>query len=191
MTRSQVKDRTHEAEVLGEWWTDNGNLLTLMARRFSGSASIWLNSKSNPVKIGCALHAGGVVREVRWEAPWREQTDAWKTQQRIHIASLIAAWHANMPSTAEAKLPSTVLGTFDIDGFRFAVEPSTAPEHAILSIVNVTGGLTPIADVLHENGRICGMTTRPGWKSTPDDRRRHWRREAENILTRAADEGQP
>lgn len=183
------RDRT-EFEVLGEWTVDSGNRLMLKARRSTGYASIWLDYRSQPVKIGYTLHAGGVVREVRWEPPWAEQTEAWKAQQRAHIASLIAAWHAEQPRTAKATvLPASVVGTFDVWGFRFAVEPSTASEHAVLSVVNVEGGLTPVADLLHEDGRICGMATRPGWKSTPEDRRRRWRLEAEAILTRAARRG--
>ncbi|GAA2170521.1 hypothetical protein GCM10010403_49290 [Glycomyces rutgersensis] len=181
--------RTTKSEVLGEWLTDNGNQLTLMARPGTGYASIWLTHHGQPVKIGYALHAGGVVREVRWEALWTEQTDAWKAHQRRHIAALIAAHHAGQPLAPKADLPESVLGTFNIDGFRFAVEPTLAPEHAVLSVLNVSGGLTPVADLLHENGRICGLAPRPGWKSTPEDRKRHWRRESEAILTQARAEG--
>lgn len=190
MTGLSVKDGSAEFEVLGEWTTATGNRLSLKARKATGYASIWLHHRGNPVKIGHALHAGGVVRELRWEAPWREQTEAWKAQQRHHITALIAEWHAGATGpTKPVPLPTSVIGTFDLDGFRFAVEPTAASEHAVLSVVNVANGLTPIADLLHENGRVCGMVARPGWKSTPDDRKRHWRRQAEAILSRAAGQG--
>jgi hypothetical protein len=190
MAQTQTTGHPTKSEVLGEWTTERGNLLTLLARRMTGYASIWLNYHGKPVKIGYAVHASGVLREVRWEAPWREQTQAWKNQQRNHIAALIAAWHAETTEPPEpVSLPSTVIGTFDSFGFRFAVEPTINPEHAILSVLNVAGALTPVADLLHEQGRVCGMTTRPGWKSTPDDRKRHWRHESEAILTRAAEQG--
>lgn len=81
------------------------------------------------------------------------------------------------------------MGTFIIDEFRFAVVPTVASEHAVLSVVDMSGGLTPVADLLHDDGRICGMVTRPGWKSTPDNRKRHWRLETEAILIRAAEQG--
>ncbi|GAB3221725.1 hypothetical protein GCM10027447_07760 [Glycomyces halotolerans] len=189
MAQPQVKSRSSQPEVLGEWLTGKGNRLTLMARRSTGYASIWLDHHGNPVKIGYALHGGGVVRSVCWDEPWRDQTDAWKAQQRSHIASLVAGWHAGQPPTPKVELPPSVVGTFDIDGFRFALEPTTASEHAVLSVVNVTGGLTPVADLLHENGHVCGMVSRPGWKSTPDDRKRTWRLQSEAILTRAAEHG--
>jgi hypothetical protein len=177
-------------EVLGEWQTTNGNLLSLKARRKTGYASVWLDYQGQAVKIGYALHAGGVVREVRWEVPWNEQTRAWKGQQRHHIASLIADWHAEIQRPVRpAPLPASVIGMFDLDGFRFAVEPTVASEHAVLSVVNVENGLTPVADLLHDEGRICGLVTRPGWKGTPDERRRQWRRESEAILTQAAANG--
>ncbi len=177
-------------EVLGEWTTGTGNRLTLMARKGTGYASIWLSSRGQPVKIGYALHAGGVVRSVAWEEPWRNQTEAWKAEQRRQIGALIAAWHAEQPLPTESDpLPASVLGTFDVDGFRFAVEPQSASEQALLSVLNVVGSLTPVADLLHDAGRICAMVTRPGWKSTPDDRKRHWRGKAEAILTRAAEHG--
>ncbi|GAB3994828.1 hypothetical protein GCM10029992_10440 [Glycomyces albus] len=157
-----------EFEVLGEWSVESGNQLMLKARRKTGYASIWLDCQGQPVKIGYALHASGVVREVRWEPPWAEQAEAWKSQQRAYIASLVAAWHAERPrSSGKPALPVSVVGTFDAWGFRFAVEPTAASEHAVLSVVNVEGGLTPVADLLHEDGRICGMATRPGWKGTP------------------------
>lgn len=191
MTRSATQVGTAKSEVLGEWLTDNGNQLTLMARPGTGYAPIWLSYHGQPVRIGYALHAGGVVREVRWEALWAEQTDAWKAQQRSHIAALIAARHAGRPPAPKAELPTSVLGTFDTDGFRFAVEPTIPDEHAVLSVVNVSGGLTPVADLLHENGRICGLAPRPGWKSTPEDRKRRWRRESEAILTQAERKPQP
>jgi hypothetical protein len=175
---------------LGEWATENDNRLMLKARRTTGYASIWLDHRGHPVRIGYALHASGVVREVRWEAPWAEQTDAWKAQQRSHIAALIAAWHAGAPrASTAAVLPASVVGTFDLWGFRFAVEPTVASEHAVLSVVNTEGRLSPVADLLHEHGRICGMSTRPGWKGTPEDRKRRWRLESEAILTRATDQG--
>jgi hypothetical protein len=190
MTQTQVTGRTAKSEVLGEWTTDHGNRLTLMARRATGYASIWLNHHGKPVKIGYAVHAGGVLREVRWEPLWNEQTDAWKIKQRNHIAALIAAWHAEGTIPAQpSALPASVLGTFESFGFRFAVELTATAEHAVLSILNVAGSLTPIADLLHEQGRIAGMSTRPGWKSTPDDRKRHWRHESEAILTQAAEQG--
>ncbi|MEU6250466.1 hypothetical protein [Glycomyces sp. NPDC047010] len=189
-TPSNGQDPKAVFEILGEWETPSGNRLTLKARKTSGYASVWLSWHGKPVRIGYALHAGGVVREVRWEEPWNEQTDVWKTEQRKHVAALIAAWHAGQPRPLKTELPETVLGTFNIDGFRFAVEPTTASEHAVLSVVNVTGGLTPVADLLHEDGRICGMAARPGWKSTPNDRKRRWRQESESILTRATTAGQ-
>ncbi|WP_199040003.1 hypothetical protein [Glycomyces salinus] len=177
-------------EVLGEWTTGTGNRLTLMARKGTGYASTWLNYRGQPVKIGYALHSGGVVRSVSWEEPWRDQTEAWKAEQRRQIASLIAAWYAEQPLPTEPDpLPASVVGTFDVDGFRFAVEPQVAADQALLSVLNVAGGLTPVADLLHDAGGICGMVTRPGWQSTPDDRKRRWRREAEAILTRAAEHG--
>jgi hypothetical protein len=177
-------------EILGEWETATGNVLRLKARRKTGYASVWLDYNGDPIKIGYAAHAGGVVREVRWEPPWNEQTPAWKVQQRGHIASLIADWHAeNDRPTQPAPLPASVIGVFDLDGFRFAVEPTTAAEHAVLSVVNTANGLTPVADLLHEHGRICGLVTRPGWKGTPEERRRQWRRECEAILTQTAPRG--
>ncbi|WP_133884181.1 hypothetical protein [Glycomyces sp. NRRL B-16210] len=189
MKQPAVQLGTAKSEVLGEWLTDNRNRLTLMARPGTGYASVWLSYHGQPVKIGRALHAGGVVREVSWEGLWAEQTDTWKSQQRSLITALIAARHAGQSPAPKAELPSSVLGTFNIDGFRFAVEPTLAPEHAILSAINVAGGLTPVADLLHENGRICGMAPRPGGKSTPEDRKRQWRRETEAILTHATTEG--
>lgn len=189
MAQPATQPGTAKSEVLGEWLTDNGNRLTLMARPGTGYASVWLSNHGQPVKIGRALHAGGVVREVRWEGLWAEQTDAWKSQQRSHITALIAARNAGQPPAPKTELPSSVLGTFNIDGFRFAVEPTPAPEHAVLSVINVAGGLTPVADLLHENGHLCGLAPRPGWKSTPEDRKRRWRRESELILTQATAEG--
>ncbi|WP_133884379.1 hypothetical protein [Glycomyces sp. NRRL B-16210] len=136
----------------------------LKTRLKTGSASIWLDYNGKPIRIGYALHAGGVLRQVRWEAPWRDQTRAWKTQQRNHIAALIAAWHAESAQPPRpAVLPPSVVGTFDLDGFRFAVEGASAQEHSVLSVVNAQGCLTPIADLLHDNGRVCAMVTRPGW----------------------------
>ncbi|MEU5871428.1 hypothetical protein AB0A73_07660 [Glycomyces sp. NPDC047369] len=191
--RLRVDGRTGnrtEFEVLGEWETVRGNRLSLKARRKTGYASVWLDYLGKPVKIGYALHAGGVVREVRWGTPWNEQTPAWKSQQRGHIASLIADWHAEVQRPVQpAALPESVAGVFDLDGFRFAVEPTSAPEHAVLCVVNSENGLTPVADLLHDEGRICGLVTRPGWKGTPDERRRRWRRESEAILTQAAENG--
>lgn len=181
------KNGTAEFEILGEWETASGNMLRLKARRKTGYASIWLDHNGHPIKIGYAVHAGGVVRGVRWDSPWNEQTSAWKVQQRHHIASLIADWHAeNLRPVQPAPLPSSVLGVFELDGFRFAVEPTTAAEHAVLSVVNTENGLSPVADLLHDNGRICGLATRPGWKGTPDERRRQWRSECEAILTQTA-----
>ncbi|MEU6247462.1 hypothetical protein [Glycomyces sp. NPDC047010] len=177
-------------EILGSWLTGRGNKLTVMARRGTGYASVWLDYQGTPVKIGYAVHAGGVVREVRWEEPWREQTDAWKSQQRSQIAALVAAWHAERPEPQEPEpLPASVVGTFEVDGFRFAVEPITAAEHVVLCLVSAMNELTPIADLLHEGGRICGMVTRPGWKAAPEARRRRWRAEVESILLRAAERG--
>jgi hypothetical protein len=182
---------TARFEILGEWQTATGNVLRLKARRKTGYASIWLDYNSNPIKIGYVAHAGGVVREVRWEPPWNEQTTAWKAQQRNYIASLIADWHAeNIRPVHPAPLPASVIGVFELDGFRFAVEPTHANEHALLSVVNTENGLTPVADLLHEHGRICGLVTRPGWKGTPDERRRCWRLESEAILARAIAQGQ-
>jgi hypothetical protein len=190
MTQTQAPNQPAKPEVLGEWTTEHGNRLTLMARRTTGYASIWLTHLGKPAKIGSAAHSGRVLREVRWDEPWREQTEAWKNQQRRHIASLIATWHAEgIQPPRPAALPSTVIGTFDCFGFRFAVEPTAASEHAVLSVINVAGARTPVADLLHDQGRICGMRTRPGWKSTPDDRKRTWRHEAETILTQAAQQG--
>lgn len=192
--RLRVEDQAgkrNDFEVLGEWETVSGNLLTLKTRRKTGSASIWLDYNGYPVRIGYVLHAGGVVRKVRWEAPWREQTQAWKTQQRNHIAKLVASWHAEGTTPLPTSpLPPSVLGVFDLDGFRFAVEATTASEHAVLSVVNAQGHLTPIADLLHDNGRVCGMVTRPGWSNTPDERKRSWRIESEAILKQSAGEGQ-
>jgi hypothetical protein len=177
-------------EILGSWLTCRGNKLTLMARRGTGYASVWLDQQGTPVKIGYALHAGGVVREVRWDELWREQTDTWKSQQRSQIATLVAAWHAERPGPPEPDpLPSSVVGTFELDGFRFAVEPVTAAEHVVLCLVNATNELTPIADLLHEGGRICGMVTRPRWKATPEKRRHQWRAEVAAILLRAIERG--
>ncbi|MQM28302.1 hypothetical protein [Glycomyces albidus] len=97
MAQPATQPGTVKSEVLGEWLTDNGNQLTLLARPGTGYASVWLSNHGQPVKIGCALYAGGVVREVRWEGLWTEQTDAWKSQQRSHITALIAARHAGQP----------------------------------------------------------------------------------------------
>lgn len=176
-------------EILGEWETATGNVLRLKARRKTGYASVWLDHNGNPIKIGYAVHSGGVVREVRWEAPWNEQTPAWKAQQRNHIASLIVDWHAENSRPMQTEpLPPSVIGVFHLDGFRFAVEPTFAPEHAVLSVVNTENGLSPVADLLHDHGRICGLVTRPGWKGTPDERRRCWRLESEAILARAIEQ---
>ncbi|PRY56017.1 hypothetical protein [Glycomyces artemisiae] len=189
-TQETRQGSVNEFENLGEWQTSTGNILRLKARRKTGYASVWLDYNGHPIKIGHAIHAGGVVREMRWEAPSNEQTPAWKVQQRSHIASLIADWHAgNTRPVQPAPLPTSVLGVFDLDGFRFAVEPTLAAEHAVLSVVNTENALMPVADLLHDNGRICGLVTRPGWKGTPDERRRHWRSEAEHILTLAAQQG--
>jgi hypothetical protein len=191
--RLRVKDpQSNRAtpEILGSWLTGRGNKLTVMARRGTGYVSVWLDHLGTPVKIGYALHAGGVVREVRWEEPWREQTDAWKSQQRSHIASMVAAWHAGQPKPLEpAPLPGSVIGTFELDGFRFAVEPVTATEHVMLCLVSAANQLMPIADVLHEGGRICGMVTCPGWKAASEERRHRWRLEVEAILLRAVERG--
>lgn len=190
MTAQSLRTAKSDFEMLGRWQSDSGNWLSLKARRKTGYVSVWLDYHGHPVKIGHAVHAGGVVREVRWDPSQSEQTEAWKAQQRNHIASLIASWHAEGIQASEpARLPQSVVGTFDLDGFRFAVEPTIASEHAVLSVVNAENGLSPIADLLHECGRICGMVTRPGWKGTPEDRKRRWRREAEAILNRAAEQG--
>lgn len=183
------RNRGTDFEILGEWQTVNGNRLMLKARRKSGYASIWLDRKEHSVKVGYALHSGGVLRELRWEAPWREQIPAWKTQQRHHVAALIAAWHAeDFRSPQPSPLPSNVFGVFDLDGFRFAVEPAATPEHAVLSVISTGNSLIPVADLLHDHGRLCGMVTRPGWKDAPEDRKRRWRTEAQAVLTRAAGE---
>lgn len=190
VTAQSLRTAKSDFEMLGRWQSDSGNWLSLKARRKTGYASVWLGYHGHPVKIGHAVHAGGVVREVRWDPPRSEQTEAWKAQQRNHIASLIAAWHAEGVQASEpAQLPQSVVGIFDLDGFRLAVEPTIASEHAVLSVVNAENGLSPIADLLHEGGRICGMVTRPGWKRTSEDRKRCWRREAEAILNRAAEQG--
>jgi len=60
----------------------------------------------------------------------------------------------------------------------------------VLSVVNTENGLTPVADLLHDNGRVCGLVTRPGWKGTPDERRRQWRFESQAILVQAAEHEQ-
>jgi hypothetical protein len=190
VTAQSRRTAKSDFEVLGRWQSDSGNWLSLKARKKTGYASVWLEYHGHPVKIGHAVHAGGVVREVRWDPPRSEQTGAWKAQQRNQIASLIAAWHAEGVRPSEpAPMLQSVVGTFDLDGFRFAVEPTTASEHAVLSVVSVENRLSPIADLLHEGGRICGMVTRPGWKGTPEDRKRRWRREAEAILNRASEQG--
>jgi hypothetical protein len=59
------KGNRAKSEILGSWLTGRGNKLTVMARRGTGYASVWLDYQGTPVKIGYALHAGGVVREVR------------------------------------------------------------------------------------------------------------------------------
>jgi hypothetical protein len=184
------QNRKSDFEVLGEWETASGNRLMLKARRKSGYASIWLDYNGHPVKIGYALHAGGVVRSIGWEPLWGEQTEAWKTQQRNHIAALIASWHADDSGPAPlSPLPASVVGVFDLDGFRFAVESTSADEHAVLSVISTSGGLAPIADLLHDKGHVSGLITRPGWTGTPDERKRRWRIGSEEILQRAARNG--
>lgn len=86
-------------------------------------------------------------------------------------------------------LPDGVLGTFADFGFRYALEQTPAAEHVVLHLVNVGPGLTPVADVVHLDGEICGMVTRDPFKGTPDDRKRQWRIECQAILTRAVVEG--
>lgn len=180
----------NDFEVLSEWETFSGNRLMLKARRKSGYASIWLDYNGHPIKIGYALHAGGVVRSVGWETLWSEQTEAWKTQQRNHVIAVIAAWHSESSDPAPlSPLPASVLGVFDLDGFRFAVESNPAGEQAVLSVISTNGSLAPIADLLHDKGRVTGLVTKPGWTGTPDERKRRWRIGSEEILQRAARSG--
>lgn len=97
--------------------------------------------------------------------------------------------NATTDNRAPSALPDGVLGTFTDFGFSYAVEQTPAAEHVVLSIVNVEPGLTPVADVVHIDGNICGMVTRDPFKGTPDDRKRQWRIECQAILTRALVDG--
>jgi hypothetical protein len=111
--------RRNDFEVLSEWETFGGNRLMLKARRKSGYASIWLDYNGHPVKIGYALHAGGVVRSVGWETLWSEQTEAWKTQQRKHITAVIASWHSestDRPHSHHSPQASSASSTWTASG---------------------------------------------------------------------------
>lgn len=88
------------------------------------------------------------------------------------------------------RLPDSVLGVFRVAPFDYAVE-SAGPDVARVSLVNVAERLTPLADVVHDEGRVVGMVCRDSWKSTPADRKRRWRVEAEAILTAAHEVGNP
>ncbi len=84
-------DQPDTPEVLGEWITEGGSTLSLVGKPSGQYASIWMQrGGSEPRKIGRAEHAGGVLRSVRWDEPWREQTDAWKEIQRRKVSAILA-----------------------------------------------------------------------------------------------------
>ncbi|MCH7231168.1 hypothetical protein L0U85_09930 [Glycomyces sp. L485] len=86
------------------------------------------------------------------------------------------------------RLPGTVLGVFEVQPFTYAIEDA-GPDVARVNLVNVAEKLTPLAEVVHDHGRVVGMVCRDLWKSTPADRKRQWRLEAARILAGAAADG--
>lgn len=86
------------------------------------------------------------------------------------------------------RLPGSVVGVFRVAPFEYAVEIA-GPDVARVSLVNVAERLTPLAEIVHDEGRVVGMVCRELWKRTPADRKRRWRIESEAILVRAAREG--
>lgn len=86
------------------------------------------------------------------------------------------------------RLPTGVLGTFTIPPFSYAIQ-AVDDEHAVLALVTVGAKLHPIADLVHDRGRLVGFCTRPTWRCTPRHQKNRWRSEAEKLLTAAADSG--
>jgi hypothetical protein len=92
------------------------------------------------------------------------------------------------PDRLLERLPDNVLGVFTVAPFCYAVE-SAGPDVARVCLVNVADKLTPMAEIVHDHGRVVGMVCRDLWKSTPADRKRQWRRESAAILAEAAEAG--
>lgn len=93
------QDQQELPEVLGEWSTEGGTTLSLVGKASGQYASIWMQRDGGePRKIGRAEHAGGVLRSMRWDEPWREQTDSWKEVQRCKASSVVAEWFAEKVS---------------------------------------------------------------------------------------------
>jgi hypothetical protein len=89
------QDERELPEVLGEWTTEGGTKLSLVGKSRGQYASIWMQRDGNmPRKIGRVEHAGGVLRSIRWDELWREQTEGWKEVQRNQAAAILADWHA-------------------------------------------------------------------------------------------------
>lgn len=168
--------------LIGRWVTDKGNDLHLRARPGSGYASIWLTRCGRPWRIGSVTHTAGEVHALRWEPPWRDQTPAWKTWQRDHAAALLAAWHTR--GCGRASLPPDLIGTFDVDGGQYALVP-VVDDHAVLAAVGAAG-LAPVADLLHDQGRLCALVPRPDWRFATEERWRQWRAEAAAALAAPA-----
>lgn len=75
--------------------TEGGSTLSLVGKPDSQYASIWMQrGGGEPRKIGRAEYAGGVLRAIRWEEPWREQSDAWKEIQRRKVSAIVAEQYA-------------------------------------------------------------------------------------------------
>ncbi|WP_100448046.1 hypothetical protein [Glycomyces xiaoerkulensis] len=92
---SAEADQPQTPEVLGEWITEGGSTLSLVGKLGGQYTSIWMQRDgSEPCKIGRAEHAGGVLRAVSWDEPWREQTDAWKEIQRHKVSAILAERYA-------------------------------------------------------------------------------------------------
>jgi hypothetical protein len=169
-------------DVIGRWVTDSGNDLYLRARSGSGYASIWLTQCGRPRRIGSAAHANGRIHILRWEPPWRDQTPEWKAQQRTRADELLAAWHAFGPDGA--RLPAGHIGTVTADDVPYALD-AVVDDHAVLAAVGAAGH-RPVADVLHDEGRICALVPRPDWRTASDERQRQWRTVASAILAATA-----
>ncbi|WP_335992306.1 hypothetical protein [Glycomyces sp. MUSA5-2] len=87
-----MQQTENQPEVAGSWTTAAGNRLYLMARRGTGYASIWLDSRPEPARIGKVRRDGASVLGIEWGEPHRGQTIEWKAAQRHEVEQALRAW---------------------------------------------------------------------------------------------------